>query len=123
MTPQERSCLVFADRLRCFADLERLCVISRNIQANDASRDQVVARDPKYGTDERRTVLSQDSPGGLNIDKSGNERGYDSPKVKCFSCGSPGHIRRFCFVIRSRPTPSPKASKAITCLLYTSRCV
>ena len=39
VTPQERSRLVFAGRPGCFADLERLCVKSRNIQANDESRD------------------------------------------------------------------------------------
>ena len=33
LTPQERSRLAFADRPRCFADLEQLCVVSRTVQA------------------------------------------------------------------------------------------
>ena len=40
--PQGRSRLVFADRPRCFADLDRLCVVSRTVQAIDESRDQAV---------------------------------------------------------------------------------
>ena len=32
VTPQERSRLVFADRPRCFADLEKLCVFSKTVQ-------------------------------------------------------------------------------------------
>ena len=31
LTPQERSRLIFADRPRCFADFERLCVVSRMV--------------------------------------------------------------------------------------------
>ena len=36
--PQERSRLVSADRPRCFADLEQLCVVSRTVQEVDESR-------------------------------------------------------------------------------------
>ena len=33
LNPQERSRLIFADRPRCFADLDRLCVVSSTVQA------------------------------------------------------------------------------------------
>ena len=38
LNPQERSRLIFADRPRCFADLDRLCVVSSTVQAGDESR-------------------------------------------------------------------------------------
>ena len=41
VTPQERSRLVFADGPRGFADLERLCVVSRTVQGIDESREHV----------------------------------------------------------------------------------
>ena len=64
---QERSRLVFAERPRCFTDLDRLCVMSRNIQVNDESRGPMVARDPNYRTVNdapfyHRTVLGLISP-------------------------------------------------------------
>ena len=46
VTPQERSRLVFADRPRCFADLDRLCVVSRTVQARDESRERAARGDP-----------------------------------------------------------------------------
>ena len=45
VTPQERSRLVFADRPRCFADLDRLYVVSRTVQAMDESQDRAAKDD------------------------------------------------------------------------------
>ena len=46
LTPQERSHLVFADHPRCFADLDRLCVISIRVQASDEPRERAARGDP-----------------------------------------------------------------------------
>ena len=45
VTPQERSRLEFADRPHCFADLDRLCVFARMVQANDESRERAAKDD------------------------------------------------------------------------------
>ena len=44
--PQEISRLMFADRPRCFADLDRLCLVSRTVQAMDESRERAARGDP-----------------------------------------------------------------------------
>ena len=111
VTPQGRSRLVFAERPHCFADLDRLCVMSRNIQANDESRGPMVARDPNYRTGERCTVLPQDSPRVPRVNKTAGVRGRNPPKVICFKCNRPGHIKRFCSGVRPSQTSSPKASR------------
>ena len=49
LNPQERSRLIFADRPRCFADLYRLCVVSKNVQAGDESRGRA-ATDVQYSS-------------------------------------------------------------------------
>ena len=41
--------MVFADRPRCFADLERLCVVSRTVQEIDESRGRD-AKDVQYSS-------------------------------------------------------------------------
>ena len=102
-TPQERSSLVFAERPRCFADLDRLCVMSRAIQSNDESRGPGVARKPDLGMAERRAGQSQ-SQAALPVGGSGN----NFRNMVCFRCNKTGHISRHCPEGRTSPMPSTK---------------
>ena len=49
LNPQERSRLIFTDRPRCFADLDRLCVVSSTVQAGVESRGRT-ATDVQYSS-------------------------------------------------------------------------
>ena len=49
LNPQERSRLIFVDSPRCFADLERLCVVSRTVKEVDESRGRA-ATDAQYSS-------------------------------------------------------------------------
>ena len=64
LTPQEKSRLAFADRPRCFADLERLCVLSGTVKEVDESRGKE-ATDVQY---------SSGSSGRAKRDKHGGRR-------------------------------------------------
>lgn len=63
VTPEERSRLVFAQRPQSFADLDRLCVVSRTIQRTDESREFQGARRPPLTLRDRVVV----TPGSTRV--------------------------------------------------------
>ena len=62
VTPQERSRLIFAERPRSYEELNKMCVLSRAIQAIDESRGPVRANLGEFRAVERRAVQSQPRP-------------------------------------------------------------
>lgn len=84
LNPEERSRLVFAPRPVSFADLERLAILSRSVQAADFQRSQEMGYLPQPVP--RPAVVPPVRP------SAGRERG--SPT--CFECGQMGHIKANC---------------------------
>ena len=94
VTPQERSRLVFADRPRCFADLERLCVFSKTVQGIDESREHVAHDKVRHERHGGRIVPSACGNEKRIINPCSERR--RPPNVTCFRCGRLGNVRRFC---------------------------
>ena len=107
VNPQERSRLVFAEHPRCFADLDRLCVMSKAIQLNDECRGQGVARNLEFGGGERWSGQSQSRAAS-----SGNDRGRIVQR--CYNCNKPGRISRNCSEGLAGAAPSPKGARSKT---------
>ena len=103
VTPQERSRLIFAERPRSYEDLEKMCVLSRAIQAIDESRGPVRASPGESRRVERRVVQSQPRTERNTGDRGGQLRG-----VVCFRCRRQGHVARDCTEDGMRPALPPR---------------
>lgn len=110
ITPEERSRLVFSSRPTTFSELDQLCVVARNIQLTDATREQVLR--PRNN---RPVMAVQRAPepvrdfhpeqnfhhGPAQNYRSGNAVGFQ-PRAEpgrgviCYRCGKAGHIRQNC---------------------------
>lgn len=101
MTPAERSRLVFSDKPRSFADLDRLSVASHSIEFTDRQRLLVPKHNPK-----EIPVLA------INENEKSQTNTY-RPSPTCFGCGRRGHIRRFCHLERSSGSPSNHSKNGI----------
>ena len=86
VSPQERLRLVFAERPRRFVDLDRLCVMSKDIQTSDEAR----------GDSSGDLPISQRAEG-----RSGPSRPRQAQSVRdreswgiiiCYNCNRPGHV-------------------------------
>lgn len=87
LSPEIRSCAVFADRPRSFSDLDRLGAYVNNIQFSDGQRNTV-------------TQSLGAGVGGVR----------PRPVVSCFRCGRLGHMSRECRAGLSRQYYSSKNS-------------
>ena len=101
LNPQERSRLIFADRPRCFADLERLCVVSRTVQEVDESR----------GRDATDVQYSSGSSGRSKNDKHGGWRRTQETVRRPEYSRSDGGYRGLASVKTVTTATAPKTKK------------